>query len=35
MLVIGLILTACILMVHILLLPMASNGERLKVTTIL
>ena len=35
MFVICLILTACILMVHILLLPMASNGERSKATTIL
>ena len=33
--VIGPILMACILMVHILLMPMASNGTRSEVTTIL
>ena len=35
MLAIRLILMACILMVHILLMPMASNGTRSEVTTIL
>ena len=35
MLVIRLILMACILMVYILLLPMASNGTSSEVTTIL
>ena len=34
-LVIGPILMACILMVHIPLMPMASNGTRSEVTTIL
>ena len=35
MLVIGPILMACILMVHIPLMPMASNGARSEITTIL